>query len=72
MNPKFIEELIQLITLGGSTAVDLYLKLEPLVHLGPDEKANIAKAIVASDSADEDSKKTVREWMALRGYSTNV
>lgn len=72
MDPKFIESLIQLILLGGSTAVDLYVKLEPLLHLGPDEKANIAKAIASSDKADEDSKKTVRDWMAARGYSTSV
>ena len=42
MNPQLIEEIVGLIVQLGPLAVDLFIKLEGLMNLGPDEKKNIS------------------------------
>jgi hypothetical protein len=42
-----VEELLAAISAVGPLGVELYLKLQSLLHLGPDEQANVAAAIKA-------------------------
>jgi hypothetical protein len=63
MNAQLIEEIAALIVEGGQLAFALFLKLEPLLNIGPDEKQNIANAIAASNKADEDTIARAAEWM---------
>ena len=64
MNPQLIEEIAALVLQLGPLAVDLIVKLETTMNLGPDDKANIAKAITASDEADNDTIARVNAWLA--------
>jgi hypothetical protein len=63
MNPQMIEEIAALIVEGGQLAFALFLKLEPLLNIGPDEKQNIANAIAASNKADADTIARAADWM---------
>lgn len=72
MNPTLITEIVALILQLGPLAVDLFTKLEPLLNLGPDEKANIANAIAASNSADADTIARVSAWMQANGFKPQV
>ena len=64
MNPQLIEEIAALVLQLGPLAVDLIVKLETTMNLGPDDKENIAKAITASDEADNDTIARVNAWLA--------
>jgi hypothetical protein len=47
---------------SGARGVELYLKLQSLFNLGPDEQANVAAAIAAGLSADADTISAVESW----------
>jgi hypothetical protein len=64
MNPQLIEEIAALVLQLGPLAVDLIVKLEGSMNLGPDDKTNIANAITASDQADADTITRVNAWLA--------
>jgi len=72
LNPQLIEEIIALIVQGGPLAFQLFLKLESYLNLGSDEKANIANAIAAANTADQDTINKVAAWMAANGFKTQV
>jgi hypothetical protein len=72
MTPQLIEEIVALIVQLGPLAVDLFVKLEGLLNLGPDEKKNIANAIAASNAADEDTLARVAAWMKANGFQQSV
>jgi len=50
-----VEELLAAISAVGPLGVELYLKLQSLLHLGPDEQANVAAAIKAGLAADAET-----------------
>lgn len=56
--------LIQL----GPVALQFFLAIEDRLNLGPDEKANIANAIAASNAADADTIARVSAWMQANGF----
>lgn len=72
MTPQLIEEIVALIVQLGPLAVDLFVKLEGLLNLGPDEKKNIANAIAAANAADVDTLARVADWMAANGFKQSV
>jgi L-cysteine desulfidase len=72
LNPQLLSEIVALILQLGPLAVDLVVKLEGLLNLGPDEKANIANAIAASNKADQDTMNKVAAWMSANGFKTQV
>lgn len=68
MTPEVIAEIAALIVQGGNLAMNLFLKLEPLLHLGSDEKVNIANAIASSKAADADTIASATAWMQSHGF----
>lgn len=64
MNPTTVEEIAALVLQLGPLAVDLIVKMESLLNLGPDAKTNIANAILASNNADQDTITRVLAWQA--------
>lgn len=72
MNPQLLTEIVALILQLGPLGIQLFAKLDPLLNIGPDEKANIANAIAASNSADQDTINHVAAWMLANGYKTEV
>ena len=72
MNPQLMEEIIALIVQLGPLAVDLFVKLEGLLNLTLDEKKNIANAIAASNTADQDTIARVTAWMKANGFQQSV
>lgn len=64
MNP---EEIVRLIALTGSLGVELYLKLKAISELGPDEQANIHRAISEGIQADQEMKQKYSDWRASVG-----
>lgn len=72
MNPVLLQEIVSLILQLGPLAVTLFTKLEPLLNLGPDEKANIANAIAASNAADADTIARVAAWMQANGFKATT
>lgn len=64
MNPQLVEEIAALVLQLGPLAVDLIVKMEGLFNIGPDEKTNIANAILASNSADQETIARVQAWQA--------
>lgn len=67
MTPQLIEEIVALIVQLGPLGVELFVKLEGLLNLGPDEKANIANAIAASNAADADTITRAAAWLKANG-----
>ena len=57
-----VEELLAAISAVGPLGVELYLKLQSLLHLGPDEQANVAAAIKAGLAADAETIAAVEAW----------
>ena len=57
-----VEELLAAISAVGPLGVELYLKLQSLLHLGPDEQANVVAAIKAGLAADEKTITAVEAW----------
>ena len=64
LSPASIEEIVALVLQLGPLAVDLLVKMESLFNIGPDEKTNIANAILASNNADEDTIARVKAWQS--------
>lgn len=62
--------LLQAITAVGPAGVDLYLKLEQLFQLGPDEKENVMNAIKAGLGADAVAVEAVEAWKRASGLAT--
>jgi hypothetical protein len=62
-------EIISLIEAGGTLALDLYLKLEQIAQLGPDEQANIAAQISTALAIDEDTKARIDDWKKQHGLT---
>jgi hypothetical protein len=71
MDPKEIEEIAALIVAGGQLAFQLFVKLEPRLNIGPDEKLNIANAIAASNGADQDTIDRAAVWLAAHPPETD-
>lgn len=71
MTPQLLEEIVALIVQLGPLAFDLFVKLEGLLNLGPDEKQNIANAIAAANKADQDTIGRVTAWMAANGFTVS-
>ncbi len=59
---KLIQAILAAITAVGPLGIDLYLKLEQLLQLGPDEQANVAAAIKAGLAADENTIAVIEDW----------
>jgi hypothetical protein len=59
---NLIETILSAINALGPAGVDLYLKLEQLFQLGPDEQANVSAAITAGIAADADTISAVEAW----------
>ena len=57
-----VEELLAAISAVGPLGLELYLKLQLLLHLGPDEQANVAAAIKAGLAADAETIAAVEAW----------
>jgi hypothetical protein len=57
-----VEAILAAVTAIGPLGVDLYLKLQSLFQLGPDEQANVAAAIKVGLSADADTIAAVEAW----------
>jgi hypothetical protein len=68
MNPALIAEIASLIAQLGPLGLQLFLKLEGTLNLGPDEKANVANAIAAANNADQDVLNSVAAWMQSNGF----
>jgi hypothetical protein len=64
-----IQAIVAAINAVGPLGVDLYLKLEQLFQLGPDEQANVAAAIKAGLSADESTIAAVEAWKKQNGLA---
>ena len=71
MTPQMIEEIVALIVQIGPLGVQLFVKLEGLLNLGPDEKQNIANAIAAANQADSETLAHVNAWMAANGFTVS-
>ena len=67
---NLIQAILAAITVVGPLGVDLYLKLEQLFQLGPDEQANVAAAIKAGLAADADTVAAVEAWKKQVGLSS--
>ena len=57
-----VEELVAAVSAVGPVGVELFLKLESLLQLGPNEAANAASAIKAGLAADADTIAAVEAW----------
>ena len=57
-----VEELLAAISAVGPLGVELFLKLESLLQLGPNEAANVAAAIKAGLAADAETIAAVEGW----------
>ena len=57
-----IGQLLSDITAVGPAGIELFLKLQSLFNLGPDEQANVAAAIKAGLAADADTIAAVEAW----------
>ena len=72
MNPILISSIASLIAQLGPLGLELFLKLETMLNLSPDEKANIANAIAAADSANAETIANVNAWMAANGFTAKT
>ena len=57
-----IEAIVGAITAIGPAGVELFLKLESLFRLGPDDQANVAAAIKSGLAADSDTIAAIETW----------
>jgi len=64
---NLIQAILAAISAIGPLGIELYLKLEQLFQLGPDEQANVAAAIKAGLAADADTISAVEEWKKTVG-----
>lgn len=68
MDPVSISAIISLIVQAGAAGMALWVRLEPLLNLGPDEKANIAKGVAAANEADNATISAATIWLVSNGY----
>jgi hypothetical protein len=64
-----IQAIVAAINAVGPLGVDLYLKLEQLFQLGPDEQANVAASIKAGLAADESTIAAIEAWKKQNGLA---
>ena len=57
-----IEEILGAISAVGPAGIELYLKLESLFSLGPDEQVNVAAAIKAGLASDTETIAAIEAW----------
>jgi len=62
-----IEQLLADIAAAGPAAIELYLKLQLLLNLGPDEQANVSAAIRAGLATDAQTIAAVEAWKQRMG-----
>lgn len=62
-----IEGILNAVTAAGPAGVDLYLKLEQLFQLGPDEQQNVMNAIKSGLNADAQTIAAIEEWKVSVG-----
>jgi len=67
---NLIQAVLTAIAAVGPLGVDLYLKLEQLFQLGPDEQANVAAAIKNALAADADTVAAIEQWKKQVGLSS--
>ena len=67
---NLIQAILAAVTAVGPLGVDLYLKLEQLFQLGPDEQANVAAAIKNGLAADAQTVAAIEEWKKQVGLSS--
>jgi hypothetical protein len=67
---SLIQAILAAITTVGPLGVDLYLKLEQLFQLGPDEQANVAAAIRSGLAADSATIEAIENWKKQVGLSS--
>ena len=59
---SLIAEILAAITAAGPAGIELFLKLESMFNLGPDEQANVAAAIKAGLDADAGTIAAIDAW----------
>jgi hypothetical protein len=59
---QLIAQLLNSILAIGPAGLDLFLKLDSLRNLGPDEQTNVANAIKAGLAADADALAAIEAW----------
>ena len=57
-----VAAILGAVAAAGPVGVELYLKLQSLFQLGPDEQANVAAAIKSGLAADADTIAAVETW----------
>lgn len=62
-----VAQILAAVASAGSVGVELYLKLETLFSLGPDEQANVAAAIKSGLDADAATIASVEAWKQKAG-----
>jgi len=67
-----VAEITALILQLGPIALEFFIKIESLLNLGPDEKANIASAIASANSSNADTQAKIAAWMQANGFTTKV
>lgn len=72
MTPITVAALIQALLAGGPVLIDFFIKIESLLNLTPDDKQNIANAIAAANTTDQDTINKVGAWMAAHGFVAQV
>jgi hypothetical protein len=65
----FVEKLVAAIAAAGPVGIELFLKLESLLSLGPDAQANVVAAIKAGLAADEEAIAAIESWKQEVGVS---
>jgi hypothetical protein len=69
MNANLVAEIIALIQAAGSIGLELYLKLDQIRQLGPDEQENIRAQVEAAIQIDEDTKQRIDDWKKAHGFA---
>jgi hypothetical protein len=64
---RLIAEILTAIAAVGPIGVELYLKIQTLFSLGPDEQANVAASIKAGLDADAATIASVEAWKQQAG-----
>ncbi len=59
---ELIAEILAAVTAVGPAGIELFLKLESMFNLGPDEQANVAAAIKAGLAADAETIAAIEAW----------
>lgn len=67
MTDELLAEILAVLAAAGNVGVDLWLKLQAISELGPDEQANIKAQIQAAIVVDEQVKANYAAWRAKVG-----